>query len=174
MSAPLCPWLASCLIVLVFCIFRGDRRGIVRYVTQMQSRKTGYAWKPVKPRIKGEYPLDSVFFHDGEMHCVTRRQFSMAEDNLLCPLRSPQINREHLVDNSQDGIESRLDRVATINDYVAMQDLLKDFHIRDETLAFTDQLFQQPLCICFVRMRRADEVHGNIRVHEDHGCIPAP
>jgi hypothetical protein len=79
----------------------------------------------------------------------------MSKDDLLRALCCHAINREHLIDDSEQSIEGRLDRIATVDSDVAVQDLLKHIRIGDETLAFADQLFEPPLCVNFVGMRGA-------------------
>ena len=56
----------------------------------------------------------------------------------------------------------RLDR------HVAVQDLLQDFGVGDEPLAAGDALFQQAPGRLLVRMSGADQVHGDVRIDEDH------
>jgi hypothetical protein len=59
----------------------------------------------------------------------------------------------------------RLDGVAAIDGDVAMQDLLQHLSIGDEALPLADQPFEQSLCVALVRVRRTDQIHGDIRIH---------
>ncbi len=71
------------------------------------------------------------------MHGITSLQSWMSQDNVLGPFCHGPVNGENLLDNSQQGIESRLDSVTPLNGRVSVQDLLQDFGIRDERLALT-------------------------------------
>src|SRR5713226_4079649 len=53
--------------------------------------------------------LDSMVFHDGQMHSITRGHLSMSHDNFLCALCCGQINSQHLVSNTEQSVERRLD-----------------------------------------------------------------
>jgi hypothetical protein len=35
-------------------------------------------------------------------------------------------------------------------------------------------LLKHSLCVALVGVRRADEIHGDIRIEQDHGCAPDP
>src|SRR5713226_8920701 len=85
-----------------------------------RSRQACDPWEPVKPGIKGQDALDSMMFHDGEMHGVARRKLAVPKDNLLGTLGNAPINRQHLIDNSEERIKRWLDCVAAVDCNVAM------------------------------------------------------
>src|SRR6266404_1939421 len=97
----------------------------------------------------------------------------IAHHDLLCTLRSSLIHGENLVDNIKQGIECGLDRIPAVDRGIAVQNLLKHLCVGYKPLAIADELLQHPLSVCFVRMRRTDQVHRNIRVNEDHESDPA-
>jgi len=115
-----------------------------------------------------------MLFHDGEMHGITRRQPSMTEYNLFRALGHCPIDSQHLIDNPQQGIEGWLNGFAVVNGYVAVQNLLQDLSIRNQTLAVADQRFQQLLRVALVTMRSSHQIHGDIGVDEDHECSTVP
>jgi hypothetical protein len=61
-----------------------------------------------------------------------------------------------------------LDRVAAVDGDVSMEDLLRHFSIRDETLILRDEPFQDLLRVSLVGMWCPDEIHRDVRVEEDH------
>src|SRR5437879_11821197 len=73
------------------------------------SRQARDSRESIKPRIKAQDSLDSVAFHDGQMHGITRRHLSMPHDNFLCALCCGQINGQHLVGTTEQTVERSLD-----------------------------------------------------------------
>ena len=106
--------------------------------------------------------------HYGDMHCVTRREFPIPQDNLLRAFHNCLINGQQLIDGSKQCVENRLDCIAAVNGHVAMQNFLEHLGIRDQSLSVCDQPLQQSLRICLVHVRRADKVHWNIGIDENH------
>jgi hypothetical protein len=96
----------------------------------------------------------------------------MAQDNLFRSLHRDPIDRQHLIDDAKYSIESRLDGVAAFNGNIAVQDLLQDLGIRDETLTFADELFEPSLCVRLMGVRRPDKIHRDVRIHQNHGWGP--
>jgi hypothetical protein len=35
-------------------------------------------------------------------------------------------------------------------------------------------LFEQSLCVALAGVRRAHEIHGDVRINQNHGCAPDP
>jgi hypothetical protein len=89
----------------------------------------------VKPRIKAQDSLDSVVFHDGQMHRITRRYLSMPHHNFLGALCCGQINGQRLIGNTEQSVERRLDGVPTIDRDIALQYLLEDLGIGYQALS---------------------------------------
>jgi hypothetical protein len=96
------------------------------------------------------------------MYSVTSRQLSILQDNLLRTLDNGAVNREHLIYYTEQSIESWLNCVAAIDCDVSVQDFLQDLGIGDKTLTVGDQFLEQALCVGFVRMRCADQIHRDI------------
>ena len=115
-----------------------------------------------------------MLFHDRQVDGLARRQPAMPEDNLFGPLGRGARNVKHLIDDPEQSVERRLDGVPAVNGDVPMQYLLQDLGVGDEALAVIDQLFEQTLGVALVGVRRAHEVHGDIRIDQNHGCAPAP
>jgi len=87
---------------------------------------------------------------------------AISHDNLFRALGIGLTNRYHLIDNAEQGVERRLDRIATIDGHVAVQNLLKYFCVRNQAVAIADQFFEEPLGVTFMRMRCSHKIHGNI------------
>ena len=115
-----------------------------------------------------------MLFHDGEMDSIARRKPSMSQDNLFGTLGGGPRNVKHLIDDAEQSVERRLDGVPAVDGDVPMQDLLQDLGVGDEALAVIDQLFEQSLCVALVGVRRAHEIHGDVRIDQNHGCAPDP
>src|SRR6266403_1678338 len=96
----------------------------------------------------------------------------VAHHYFLCALRSCLINGKDLIDDIEQGIECGLDRIPAVDGDIAAQNLLKHLCVGHQPLTIADELFQQALRVGFVRMRRADQVHRNIRVNESHESDP--
>src|SRR6266481_6313388 len=84
------------------------------------SRQALDSRESIKPRIKAQDSLDSMVFHDGQMHGITRRHLSMSHDNFLCALCCGKINGQHLVGNTEQSVERRLDGVPPTDSDVAV------------------------------------------------------
>jgi len=110
---------------------------------------------------------------------MTARWTASRADSRRCPrtislatLDGDPRNAKHLIDNPEQSVEGRLDGVPTVDGDVPMQDLLQDLGVGDEALAVTDQLFEQSLCVALVGVRRTHQIHGDVRIDQNHGCAP--
>ena len=115
-----------------------------------------------------------MLFHDGKMHGITRRQLLITQDNLFRTFDYGPIHSQNLVHDAEQSVERGLDGVAAVDCDVAVQDLLENLGVRNQALALADHLFEQPSRIALVGMRSADQIHGDIRVDQNHGCAPVP
>jgi hypothetical protein len=115
-----------------------------------------------------------MLFHDGYVQGVACRHLWASHEDIFRAICRRCIYSQHLIDNSQQGVESRLDRVAAIYRDVAMQDFLKHLGVGNQALAIADEFFDQSLRVGFMRMRSADQIHGDVRVDENHECVPVP
>src|ERR1700726_2252193 len=112
--------------------------------------------------------------HDGEMHGITRRKLPIPQDNLFRTLCDRPINSQHLIHDAEQTVERWLDCVAAVDSDVAVQDLLENLGVRNQVLAIADRLFEQSSRVALVGMRSANQIHGDIRVDQNHGCAPVP
>src|SRR5579859_8026154 len=98
----------------------------------------------------------------------------MSQDNLPGTLGVAPRNVEDLIDNAEQSVECRLDRVPAVDGHVAMQNLLQNFGIGDQALAVIHQLFEPSLGVTLVRVRRSHKIHGDVGIDQNHGCAPDP
>ncbi len=113
-----------------------------------------------------------MMLHHGKMDSITRRQPRVPQYNLFGTLHHYPVNRQDLIDDAKQSVERWLNGVAPLDRYVAVQDLLQDFRIGDEALPLANELFKQSLRVGLVNMRSAHQVHGDIRVDQNHGFVP--
>ena len=136
-------------------------------------RQAGNTRDRVKSSVETQDLSDPILFHNGEMYSVTSRQLPISKNNLFCTFHCDTVHTQHFIDDSKQGIESRLDCVAAIYRHIAVQDLLQRFGIGHESLSAGNQLFKQPLCVGFMRVRRANKIHRNVGINQNHGRGPA-
>lgn len=108
------------------------------------------------------------------MHRVAGRKLSISQNNLLRTLHHDAVHRQHLIDDTEQSVESWLNCVAAIDCNISVQDFLQDLGIGNQTLTVGDQLLEQTLRVRFVRMRCANQIHRDIGVDQNHGRGPVP
>ena len=112
--------------------------------------------------------MHALAFHDCDVKGIAGRQPAIPEDDRLGAIDSAEIDREHLVDNTEEGIERRLDGIAAVNRHVPMQNFLEHFRVCHQSLAIGDGVLEESLGIPLPSVRAADEIHRDIRIDEDH------
>ena len=112
--------------------------------------------------------MHALAFHDCDVKGIAGGQPAMPEDDRLGAIDSAEIDREHLVDNTEEGIERRLDGIAAVDRHVPMQKLLEHFRVCYQSLAIGDGVLEDSLGIDFPSVRAADEVHRDDGIDEDH------
>jgi hypothetical protein len=115
-----------------------------------------------------------MLFHDGHVQGVARGHLWASHEDILRAICRGCIYSQYLIDNSKQRVESRLDRVAAIDRDVAMRDFLKHLGVGNQALAIADEFFDQSLRVGFMRMSSTHQIHGDVRVDENHECVPLP
>jgi hypothetical protein len=115
-----------------------------------------------------------MLFHDGYVQGVARRHLWTSHEDVLRAICSGGIHGEHLIDNSKQSVKCGLDGGATINRDIAVQDFLEHLCVRNEAFAIAYEFFEQSLRVGFMWMGGAYQVHGDVRVNENHECVPVP
>lgn len=82
---------------------------------ERQSEQAVNARNAVETGIETEDSVDLVDFHDGQMDCVPSAKVGTTKNNFLRSACRRQINRQDLIDNSEEGIERRLYRFPAVN-----------------------------------------------------------
>lgn len=83
-------------------------------------------------------------------------------------------DREGLVRNTDEYIQRALNQVLAPDGDIAVQDLVEHFRTRHQPFLRYSSIFQEPLRVRLVRMRRSDQIHGDVGVDEDHLRYPDP
>ena len=136
------------------------------------SVQTTNARKRIEPRVESKNFADMMLLHYRYMNGISRGQSPVFQHNLLGAFHCIAGDRQDLVYNRKHGIKGGLDCLAAVDGDIAVQDFLQGFRIGYQALARTDEFFQPPLSIYFVLMRRADQIHGNIGIDQDHDGGP--
>ncbi len=118
--------------------------------------------------------MDPLDLHDGEVYRVSRREAFLPQYDYLGSLDCRLIHRKYFIDDSQQGIECRLNRIRALNRHIAVKDFLQHFRVGHQPLSTVYQILQPTLGSGFIGMGGAYQIHGNIRVDKDHGCMPDP
>jgi hypothetical protein len=74
----------------------------------------------VEAGVETQASTNRMLFHNREMQWLASRKPSRSEDDRLCAFRSSQVDRQHLINDSQNGVECRLDGIATVDRDMAM------------------------------------------------------
>jgi len=106
-------------------------------------------------------------FHHRDVHAIASGQQSPIPNNLSRPQNVGLLYREDIIHDFQKQLECRRNRFSSADGGIPMQDLLKHFGVGYEALSRCDQALQEKLRFGLVRVRRADEVHQNIRIDKD-------
>jgi hypothetical protein len=114
-----------------------------------------------------------------ECSSITARWMASRADRRRCPrticlARSAdaRVTVKHLIHNAEQGVERGLDGVPPADGDVSVRDLLENFRVGNEALALVDQPSEQPLRVAFVRVGRAQKIHGNVGIDQNHGRPP--
>jgi len=109
-----------------------------------------------------------MLLHHGEVHRVACRHLLISQDNLLRTFCNYPVHRQHFIHHPEQSVKSRLDGVPAVDGNVTVQNLLKHLRIGDQSLAVRDHSFQQSLSVRLVHVRRADKIHWDIGIDENH------
>ena len=108
------------------------------------------------------------------MDRIASRKTSIFQDNLFCTLDCFVVYCQNLIDDPQQRIEGWLDCIPAVDGDVAVKYFQEHFRIRRQSLAISDEFFQDSLGLDFMPMRCADKVHWDVRVNENHERVPDP
>jgi len=137
---------------------------------RLSARQTLDSRDSVKTAIEAHDPVDSVPFHDRDVNGITRGQAPSRLEQAARSLDLSPLDGQHLVDDVKHRGEGRRDRLPSADRDVAMEDLLEHLCIGHQSVAGHDRSLHQLPRNRLVRMVRAYEVHGYVRVDEDHGA----
>ncbi len=100
--------------------------------------------------------------HQGEVYCIARRQAFMPQHNLLRSFNCRLIHRKHFIDDSQQGIERRLNSIRPRDRNITVKYLLQHLRVGHQPLSAAYQFIQPTHGIGFMRMLGSHQIHGNV------------
>lgn len=130
-----------------------------------------HTWKEVEAPVEGEDPGNSVVLHDGHVERIPSGSGYPTVKHRSRALHIRLLDGVHFVCDTQEGIKSRLDRIPSLDRYVPMQDFLKNLGTRNKPLPIHYGPFKQTLGVGLVRVWGPNEIHGHVRIDEDHGSV---
>src|SRR5215472_4090202 len=77
----------------------------------------------VEARVEARNPGDAIVLHQCDMKRVARRELFAFEYDGLGALDSAAVDGPNVVDDSEQNVKSRLNRVSSSDRHIAMQDL---------------------------------------------------
>jgi hypothetical protein len=113
-----------------------------------------------------------VLLHYGEMQGVSGGQVPVTQDDLFGTFHSREIYSKNFIDDGEQCVKSRLYRVGAVNGDVTVKNFLQDFGICNQSLPFTDQLFEPPLSIALMPVRHANQIHRYVGIDQNHDVGP--
>ena len=128
--------------------------------------KPANAGVAVKSAVERENRVDPVAFHDGEVYGIPSGKITPAEDDLPGAQHVRGSDGEYLIDDAEQRVERWLDRVASLNGHIPMEDLLQDLRVGYEPSSVEHAALQELLRIRFVGVRGSHEIHRDVRVDE--------
>ena len=126
----------------------------------------------VESFIETKNSIDPLDLHDGEVDCVSRREAFLAQHDRLGSLDRRMVHRKYFINDSQQSIERRLNRIRPLNRHIAMEYFLQRFSVGHQPLSIIYQFLQPTPGIGFVWMGGAHQIHGNVGVDKDLGSTP--
>ena len=118
-----------------------ERANLIPLAASRDSRQANDSGETIEASIKAQYSLDAMDLHHGKMYCISRRQPSLTEHDLLGSLGRSSVHWEYLIDHTQQRIKRRLNRVPPLDGNVTVQNLLQHFSVGDETFPIAHQFF---------------------------------
>jgi hypothetical protein len=116
--------------------------------------KASQARHAVEARVEAHDPCDLLALHDGRVKGVPGREPGSAQNEVLGALDIRSTDGKDFIHDAENRIEGGLNRLATIDRHVPMQDLLEDLGARHEPFSCGNGGLQQALGVRLVRMGR--------------------
>ena len=109
------------------------------YVPRPSACNAGNAGEAVETVIETQDAFNFSVLHDGEMERISSRQPFGSEDNLLRTLSVTPFDRKYFVDDAENRVERRLNRIAPMDRNVTMDNFLQHLGVRDKALSSDNQ-----------------------------------
>ena len=105
------------------------------------------------------------------MNGIARGKSRVTEDNFLRAFDRRAINRKYLIDDAEQGIECRLNRITAVHCDVTMENFLQNLGVGDQSLSFANEFLDPSLCVNLVRMGCSHKIHWNIGIDQNHDSL---
>ena len=96
--------------------------------------------------VEAHDPAHTVPFKDSDVQRITGGERHRAEEHVLREVDVRRVDRIHLVDDAEEGVEGRLDRIETSDGCVAVEDFLEHLDVGDQRIAPRDRRLEKELC----------------------------
>jgi len=114
-----------------------------------------------------------MLLHYAEMYGIARGKALVTEYDRFGALDGDTLDGKYLINDAKQGVKRRLNCIATVDGNVPMENFLQNFGVGDQSLSLADQSLDQSLCVNFVRMSCAHQIHWNVGVDQNHdSCLP--
>jgi hypothetical protein len=110
--------------------------------------------------------------HQRQMQSIAGREALAREQELLGTLEVGKLDREDLVHHSEKSVEGGLNPLPLAQGIITVKDFLQNLGIGDQSLAGHRGSLEEALRSLAVGMRTANDIHGDVRVDEDHSRTP--
>jgi hypothetical protein len=110
----------------------------------------------VEISIETEDPCHALSFHHGDVQSIAGRKPRRSQEDGLCPFDRLQVHGEDFVDDSQQSVEGRLNRIRSTDGHVTVEDLLQHLGIGDKPLPLGQAPFEESLRVGLAGVWRAD------------------
>ena len=103
-----------------------------------------------------------MVFHHREMNSISCGQSSIRQYDFFGSFHRAPVNGQYFIDDAKQSIECRLNGVATLNRFVAVQDLWQDLCIGDQALLLAYKFFKKSLRVRLMSLRSTHQVQGYV------------
>jgi len=100
--------------------------------------------------------------HEGDVYRIARRQAFLPQHDLLSSFNCRLVHRKHFIDDSQQGIERRLNSIRPIDRNITVKYFLQHFRVCHQPLSAAYQFVQPTLGIGLMRMLGSHQIHGDV------------
>src|ERR1700724_406480 len=154
---------ASCRCTSRICSPEGESEELLA--------QPAHSGEAVETGVIGHDVGDAVTPHQRQMQSIAGREALAREQEFLGTLEVGKLDREDLVHHSEESVEGGLNPLPLAQGIITVKDFLQNLGIGDQSLAGHRGSLEEALRSLPVRMRTAHDIHGDVRVDEDHSTL---